>query len=46
VPKLSLTPGRITHAGATMGRHTDEILSGLLGMSADAIAALRAEKVI
>jgi len=46
VPKLSLTPGRVTHAGPTMGRHTDEILSGRLGMSAEEIAALRAEKVI
>jgi crotonobetainyl-CoA:carnitine CoA-transferase CaiB-like acyl-CoA transferase len=46
VPKLSLTPGRVTHAGATMGRHTDEILADLLGMSAEAIAALRAENVI
>jgi formyl-CoA transferase/succinyl-CoA--D-citramalate CoA-transferase len=46
IPKLSRTPGRVTHAGATMGRHTDEILSGLLGLSADDIAALRAEKVI
>ncbi len=46
VPKLSLTPGRVTHAGTTMGRHTDEILSSLLGMSAEEIAQLRAEKVI
>ena len=37
VPKLSLTPGRITHAGASLGRHTDEILSGLLGLSTDEI---------
>jgi crotonobetainyl-CoA:carnitine CoA-transferase CaiB-like acyl-CoA transferase len=46
VPKLSLTPGRVTHAGATIGRHTDEILSGVLGLSADEIAALRTERVI
>jgi crotonobetainyl-CoA:carnitine CoA-transferase CaiB-like acyl-CoA transferase len=46
IPKLSLTPGRVTHAGAAMGRHTDEILSGLLGMSAEEIAQLRAERVI
>ncbi|MBM4440340.1 MAG: CoA transferase [Candidatus Rokubacteria bacterium] len=46
VPKLSRTPGRVTHAGPAMGRHTDEILSGLLGMSAAQIDALRAEKVI
>jgi crotonobetainyl-CoA:carnitine CoA-transferase CaiB-like acyl-CoA transferase len=46
IPKLSLTPGRVTHAGATIGRHTEEILSGLLGMSADEIAELRARNVI
>jgi crotonobetainyl-CoA:carnitine CoA-transferase CaiB-like acyl-CoA transferase len=46
VPKLSLTPGRVTHAGATIGRHTDEILSGVLGMSSEDIAQLRAERVI
>jgi crotonobetainyl-CoA:carnitine CoA-transferase CaiB-like acyl-CoA transferase len=46
VPKLSLTPGRVTHAGPALGRHTDEILSGLLGMSAAEIDALRAERVI
>ena len=46
VPKLSLTPGQVRHTGTTMGRHTDEILAELLGMSAADIAALRAEKVI
>jgi formyl-CoA transferase len=46
IPKLSLTPGRVTHAGASLGRHTDEILSGLLGLSAAEIAALRAEHVV
>jgi formyl-CoA transferase len=45
-PKLSLTPGRVTHAGAALGRHTDEVLSGLLGMSGSEIAALRAEGVV
>jgi succinyl-CoA---D-citramalate CoA-transferase len=46
VPKLSLTPGRVDHAGASLGRHTDEILTSLLGMSSTEIAALRAERVI
>jgi crotonobetainyl-CoA:carnitine CoA-transferase CaiB-like acyl-CoA transferase len=46
VPKLSLTPGQVRHSGTTMGRHTDEILSGVLGMSAAEIAQLRAEKVV
>src|ERR1700675_7793 len=46
VPKLSLTPGRVDYAGAALGRHTDEILSGLLGLNADEIATLRAEGVV
>ena len=46
IPKLSLTPGHVDHAGAALGRHTDEILSGLLGMSTDEVARLRKEKVI
>ena len=46
IPKLSLTPGRVDHAGAALGRHTDEILTSVLGMSAAEIARLRADKVI
>jgi crotonobetainyl-CoA:carnitine CoA-transferase CaiB-like acyl-CoA transferase len=46
VPKLSRTPGRVTHAGPALGAHTEEILTGLLGMSTDDIAALRQQGVI
>jgi crotonobetainyl-CoA:carnitine CoA-transferase CaiB-like acyl-CoA transferase len=46
VPRLSATPGRVTHAGPPLGRDTDEILTGLLAMSAGEIAALRAEHVV
>jgi crotonobetainyl-CoA:carnitine CoA-transferase CaiB-like acyl-CoA transferase len=46
VPKLSLTPGRITHAGGALGGHTDEILSSLLGMSSVEIAQLHADRVV
>lgn len=46
VPKLSRTPGRVTHAGPALGAHTEEILTGLLGMSAADIAALRQQGVI
>jgi crotonobetainyl-CoA:carnitine CoA-transferase CaiB-like acyl-CoA transferase len=46
VPRLSLTPGRAEHAGPNLGRHTDEILSELLRMSPDEIAALRAAGAI
>jgi crotonobetainyl-CoA:carnitine CoA-transferase CaiB-like acyl-CoA transferase len=46
VPRLSLTPGRISHAGPKLGRHTDEILTGLLAMSPAEVAKLRADNVI
>jgi crotonobetainyl-CoA:carnitine CoA-transferase CaiB-like acyl-CoA transferase len=46
VPRLSATPGRVTHAGPTLGRHTDEVLGGLLGMTRTDLARLRAEGVI
>ena len=46
VPKLSRTPGQVTHAGPALGAHSDEVYSGLLGMSAAEIEALRQAKVI
>ena len=46
VPRLSLTPGRVTHAGPKLGHHTDEILSELLGMSPAEIATLRSDGVV
>jgi len=46
VPKLSLTPGRVTHAGGAAGSHTDEILSRVLGMSSEEIAQLHADRVV
>ena len=46
IPQLSATPGRVTHAGPPLGRHTDEILSDVLGMSAAQIAELRAAGVV
>jgi crotonobetainyl-CoA:carnitine CoA-transferase CaiB-like acyl-CoA transferase len=46
VPRLSATPGRVTHAGPPLGRHTDEILGGLLGFSSSEISDLRANGVV
>ena len=46
VPKLSLTPGRVDHAGASLGRHTDEVLVELLKMTPEEIADLRAAGAI
>jgi crotonobetainyl-CoA:carnitine CoA-transferase CaiB-like acyl-CoA transferase len=46
VPKLTATPGRITHAGPPIGKHNAEIYGGLLGESAAELAALASEGVI
>jgi crotonobetainyl-CoA:carnitine CoA-transferase CaiB-like acyl-CoA transferase len=46
VPRLSGTPGRVTHAGPRLGHHTDEVLGSLLGLSHADIAKLRADRVI
>jgi formyl-CoA transferase len=46
IPRLSATPGRATHAGPPLGRHTDEVLGSLLGMSHAEIAALRSDGVV
>lgn len=46
VPKLSRSPGRVTHAGPALGEHTADILHGVIGLSAEDIAALRQEGVI
>jgi succinyl-CoA:(S)-malate CoA-transferase subunit B len=46
IPRLSETPGRIEHLGPRLGQHTDEILRGLLGMSDEEIAGLRAKRVV
>lgn len=45
-PKLSRTPGDISWLGPALGQHTEEILSKLLGLSADRIAELQSSKVI
>jgi crotonobetainyl-CoA:carnitine CoA-transferase CaiB-like acyl-CoA transferase len=46
VPKLSHTPGRVTHAGLPMGYHTDEVLRGLLHLSEAEVAELRQEGIV
>jgi crotonobetainyl-CoA:carnitine CoA-transferase CaiB-like acyl-CoA transferase len=40
-PKLSETPGKVQWVGEPLGAHNDEIYGGLLGRSADEIAALK-----
>ncbi len=47
VPKLSLTPGRITGAGsATVGAHNAEIYCGRLGLTKDDLAALARKGIV
>ncbi|MBI2294494.1 MAG: CoA transferase, partial [Betaproteobacteria bacterium] len=44
--RLNGTPAMIRRPPPTLGQHTEEVLGGELGMSAERIAQLRAEKVI
>lgn len=44
--KLSATPGAVRTPPPTLGQHTDAVLQHDLELSADAIAALRQQKVI
>jgi len=43
---LSETPAAVSGPGPLLGEHADEVLSGLLGMGAEEIAALRAAGVL
>lgn len=46
LPRLSATPGRIDALGPALGADNDAIYGGLLGLSAQDIAALKADGVI
>jgi formyl-CoA transferase len=46
VPRLDRTPLAVTGGAPKLGEHTDEVLSSLLGMSGDDIAALRSEGIV
>jgi crotonobetainyl-CoA:carnitine CoA-transferase CaiB-like acyl-CoA transferase len=46
LPHLSATPGRIDSLGPALGAHTDEVLSGLLGLSTDELEQLRRQQVL
>src|SRR4029079_18371870 len=44
--KLSATPGAVRTPPPTLGQHTDAVLRNDLGITTDAIAALRQQQVI
>jgi crotonobetainyl-CoA:carnitine CoA-transferase CaiB-like acyl-CoA transferase len=44
--RLSRTPGELRSPAPALGQHNDEVLSGLLGMSAAEIAQLKQDKVV
>ena len=46
VPKLSGTPGVVKTTGPDLGQHNDEILRGLLGLSATELEALSEQGVV
>jgi succinyl-CoA:(S)-malate CoA-transferase subunit A len=46
VPRLSATPGRVTNLGPALGNATEDVLLGLLELTAAEIAELRRSKII
>lgn len=46
VPRMSLTPGRVGHAGPPLAQHNQEVYGGLLGYSPTKLAELRSKGVI
>ena len=46
VPRLSATPGRITHLGPALGDATRDVLTTLLGVGAEELKRLRTKRVV
>ena len=44
--RMSRTPGELRSAGPVLGQHTDEVLTGMLGLSASEIEQLRKDLVV
>jgi crotonobetainyl-CoA:carnitine CoA-transferase CaiB-like acyl-CoA transferase len=45
-PRLGRTPGKVVHAGPSLGQHNREVYEGLLGMSTDEVDQLVEDGVI
>ncbi|HYC01932.1 MAG TPA: CaiB/BaiF CoA-transferase family protein [Azospirillaceae bacterium] len=45
-PRLSETPGAVVSCGPELGQHTEEVLGGILGLSADQLEGLRGRGII
>lgn len=45
-PRLSRTPGSIRHVGPELGEHTDEVLTGMLGLTQDELLDLKSSGVV
>ncbi|MCP8971073.1 CaiB/BaiF CoA transferase family protein [Ectobacillus ponti] len=46
VPKLSVTPGTLEWSGPKLGQHTEEVLTGLLGMSGQDVQQLQQKGIV
>jgi formyl-CoA transferase/succinyl-CoA--D-citramalate CoA-transferase len=46
VPKFGRTPGDVRTTGPSLGEHTEQVLRELVGLDDDAIATLRADRII
>ncbi|MCQ3806704.1 MAG: CoA transferase [Acidimicrobiaceae bacterium] len=46
VPKMSDTPGSVDWSGPALGEHNDEVFGGVLGLSTESLAQLRATGII
>ncbi len=44
--RLSRTPGELRTAAPVLGQHSDEVLGGMIGLSAEEIEQLKRERVI
>ncbi|MGD9602752.1 MAG: CaiB/BaiF CoA transferase family protein [Gammaproteobacteria bacterium] len=46
IPRLADTPGHTDWAGAMLGTHNDEVYTGVLGLDAAELAALKARRIV